>query len=115
MTPDPFSGARKELADQDLTRIERAGVDHVGRIRKELADQDLARIERAGVDKIHFQWAGGLKAGEPHHYLIQGLTFLIEYDNTQDGANHVDCIYRDFNDDFGDALLEHLQKQHQKP
>lgn len=88
---------------------------HVGRIRKELADQDLARIERASVDKIHFQWAGGLKAGEPHHYLIQGPTFLIEYDNTQDGANHVHCIYRDFNNDFGDALLEHLQKQHQKP
>lgn len=88
---------------------------HIGRIRKELADQDLARIERAGTDKIHFQWAGGLKAGEPHHYLIQGPTFLIEYDNTQDGADHVHCIYRDFSNDFGDALVEHFQKQHQKP
>ncbi len=88
---------------------------HVGRIRKELADQDLARIERAGTTQIHFQWAGGLKTGEPHHYLIQGPTFLIEYDNTQDGANHVHCIYRDFSNDFGDGLLEHFQKQHQKP
>ncbi len=88
---------------------------HISRIRKELADQDLARIDRAGVEKIHFQWAGGLKPGEPHHYLIQGPTFLIEYDNTQDGANHVHCIYRDFDNDFGDGLLEHLQKQHQKP
>jgi hypothetical protein len=88
---------------------------HVGRIRKELADQDLARIDRAGREKIHFQWAGGLKAGEPHHYLIQGPTFLIEYDNTQDGANHVHCIYRDFDNDFGDALVDHYQKQHRKP
>ena len=88
---------------------------HIGRIRKELADQDLARIDRAGTEKIHFQWAGGLKVGEPHHYLIQGPTFLIEYDNTQDGANHVHCIYRDFSNDFGDALVEHFQKQHQKP
>lgn len=87
---------------------------HIGRARKELADQDLARIERAGTDKIHFEWAGGLKPGEPHHYLIQGPTFLIEYDNTQDGANHVHCIYRDFDNDFGDALVEHYQKQHQK-
>jgi hypothetical protein len=85
---------------------------HIGRIRKELADQDLARIDRAGTEKIHFQWAGGLKTGEPHHYLIQGPTFLIEYDNTQDGANHVHCIYRDFDNDFGDKLLEHYQKQH---
>jgi hypothetical protein len=87
---------------------------HIGRIRKELADQDLARIERADPGKIHFQWAGGLKPGEPHHYLIQGPTFLIEYDNTQDGANHVHCIYRDFNNDFGDALVEHYQKRHQQ-
>jgi hypothetical protein len=88
---------------------------HIGRIRKELADQDLARIARAGTEKIHFEWDGGLKAGEPHHYVIQGPTFLIEYDNTQDGANHVHCIYRDFDNDFGDALVDHYQKQHLKP
>ena len=88
---------------------------HIGRIRKELADQDLARIDRAGTAKIPFIWAGGLEPGEPHHYLIQGPTFLIEYDNTQDGANHVHCVYRDFDNDFGDALLEHYQKHHTHP
>jgi hypothetical protein len=87
---------------------------HIGRIRKELADQDLARIDRAGTTHIHFIWAGGLEPGEPHHYLIQGPTFLIEYDNTQDGANHVHCVYRDFDNDFGDAMLEHYQKQHRQ-
>lgn len=86
--------------------------EHIGRIRKELADQDLARIDRAGADKIHFVWAGGLKPGQPHHYLIQGPTFLIEYDNTQDDANHVHCVYRDFENDFGDAMLEHYRKHH---
>lgn len=86
---------------------------HVGRIRKELADQDLARIDRAGTEKIHFLWAGGLEPGEPHHYLIQGPTFLIEYDNTQDQANHVHCVYRDFDNDFGDAMLEHYHRHHQ--
>lgn len=85
---------------------------HIGRIRKELADQDLARIDRAGTQKIHFIWAGSVEPGEPHHYLIQGPTFLIEYDNTQDGANHVHCVYRDFDNDFGDALLEHYRKHH---
>jgi len=85
---------------------------HVGRIRKELADQDLSRIDDAGIDKIHFQWSGGLEPGEPHHYIIQGPTFLIEYDNTQDNANHVHCVYRDFDNDFGDALLNHYRKHH---
>ena len=88
---------------------------HVGRIRKELADQDLARIDRAGTDRIHFLWAGGLEPGEPHHYLVQGPTFLIEYDNTQDGANHVHCVYRDFDHDFGDALLQHYRAQPHEP
>lgn len=88
---------------------------HIGRIRKELADQDLARIDRAGTTHIHFIWAGGLEPGEPHHYLIQGPTFLIEYDNTQDGANHVHCVYRDFANDFGDGMLEHYEKQHRQP
>lgn len=88
---------------------------HIGRIRKELADQDLARIDRASTEKIHFIWAGGLEIGEPHHYLIQGPTFLIEYDNTQDQANHIHCVYRDFENDFGDALLEHYEKHHQQP
>jgi hypothetical protein len=86
---------------------------HIGRIRKELADQDLARIDRAGTAKIHFVWAGSVEPGEPHHYLIQGPTFLIEYDNTQDGANHVHCVYRDFDNDFGDAMLEHYRHHHQ--
>jgi hypothetical protein len=85
---------------------------HIGRIRQELAEQDLARIDRAGTAKIHFVWAGGFEPGEPHHYLIQGPTFLIEYDNTQDGANHVHCIYRDFDNDFGDAMLEHYRRHH---
>jgi hypothetical protein len=113
-------GEPRGLAASDMTAEQRDLLmklvrAHVGRIRKELADQDLARIARAGTEKIHFQWAGGLKAGEPHHYLVQGPTFLIEYDNTQDGANHVHCIYRDFDNDFGDALVEHFQKQHRKP
>ncbi len=84
--------------------------EHIGRIRKELADQDLARIDKAGVEQIHFLWAGGLEVGQPHHYLIQGPTFLIEYDCTQDDANHVHCVYRDFDNDFGDAMLEHYRR-----
>ncbi len=88
--------------------------EHIGRIRQELADQDLSRINEAGEEKIHFIWSGGLQPGEPHHYVIQGPTFLIEYDNTQDNANHVHCVYRDFDNDFGDAMLRHYQLHHHR-
>ena len=88
--------------------------EHIGRIRQELAEQDLSRINEAGVEKIHFIWSGGLQPGEPHHYLVQGPTFLIEYDNTQDNANHVHCVYRDFDNDFGDAMLRHYRLHHHR-
>jgi hypothetical protein len=78
------------------------------RLRPELAANDLGKILKAGVDKIGFAWAGGLERGEPHYYRIQGPTFLIEYDNTQNNANHVHSVWRDFEGDFGEDLL----KQH---
>ncbi|MFT5465611.1 MAG: hypothetical protein ACI8UO_000706 [Verrucomicrobiales bacterium] len=108
----PNGLAASEMTDEQRELLIRLIREHIERIRGELAKQDFARIDAAGVEKIHFIWAGSLEPGEPHHYLIQGPNFLIEYDNTQDEANHVHCIYRDFDHDFGDALLRHFQKYH---
>jgi len=78
------------------------------RLRPELADDQLARIRRAGVEKIHFAWAGSSEPGQPHYYRIQSPTFLIEYDNTQNNANHVHTVWRDLEHDFGlDPLAAH--------
>lgn len=108
--PNGLAAANMTSGQREL--LMRLVREHIGRIRKELADQDLMRIDRAGTGNIHFVWAGGLESGEPHHYLIQGPTFLIEYDNTQDGADHVHCVYRDFDNDFGDSLVEHYRQHH---
>jgi hypothetical protein len=44
---------------------------------------------------------------------VQGATFLLEYDNVQNGANHVHCVWRDFDGDFGrDVLVEHRKEAH---
>jgi hypothetical protein len=38
---------------------------------------------------------------------------VIEYDNTQDGANHIHTVWRDLERDFGgDALREHVRREH---
>ena len=82
---------------------------YVRRIRPELADEDLGAIEAAGWDKVVFAWAGSFENKEPHYYRIQGPTFIFEYANTQNGANHVHAVWRDFDGDFGrDVLAEHL-------
>jgi hypothetical protein len=59
------------------------------------ARQRLQRIRDAGFDQIKFAWMGGLEKGQGHYYRVQGSTFLIDYDNTQDDANHIHCVWRD--------------------
>jgi hypothetical protein len=70
------------------------------------------QIKKAG-DHIHFAWSGGEDPGQGHYYRIQSPTFLIEMDNTQDNANHIHSVWRDFDGDFGlDLLKEHYQSSH---
>jgi hypothetical protein len=79
--------------------------EYVFRYRDELADADWKKIERAGPARLHFGWAGGTGPGEGHYYRIQGPTFLMEYDKTQDNANHIHTVWRDLENDFGEDLL----------
>ena len=76
----------------------------------DIAAERMASIREAGLDDIGFVWAGPTDRGEQHYYRVQGPTFLIEYDNTQGGGNHVHSVWRDFTGDFGrDLLRDHLQ------
>ena len=86
--------------------------EYVHRVRPDLAKADLQKIQQAGVDKIQFAWAGGIEKGEGHYYRVQGPTFLLEYDNTQNNNNHVHAVWRDFNGDFGEDLLRKHYQEH---
>lgn len=68
------------------------------------AQARLARV-KAELPSIKFAWMGGLEKGQGHYYRIQGSTFLIEYDNTQNNANHIHCVWREFKGDWGGDLL----------
>lgn len=59
-----------------------------------------AAINSAGMDKIQFAWYGLSELHEPHHYRVQGPTFVIEYNNTQNNANHVHSMWRNLGGDF---------------
>ena len=46
---------------------------------------------------------------------VQTASFLIEFDDTQDAANHIHSVGRDFAGDFGADLLKlHYETGHQK-
>ena len=72
-----------------------------------------SKIEKAGIENLYFAWAGGLERGTGHYYRIQGPMLLIEYDNTQNNANHVHSVVRDLTNDFAEDILRaHYQKEH---
>ncbi len=76
-------------------------------------DQTREDQIKKAADNIYFAWAGGEEPGQGHYYRIQSPSFLVEFDNTQDHANHIHSVWRDFNGDFGEDLLkEHYQSSH---
>jgi len=73
----------------------------------------MEKIKKAGIDNLSFAWAGSLKPGTGHYYRIQGPMLLIEFDNTQNNANHVHSVVRDLTNDFAeDILREHYRQEH---
>ena len=83
---------------------------YTGFMAPDIAADRTERLKKAGVEKIAFAWAGDTARGKKHYYRVQGPTFLIEYDNTQNDGNHIHSVWRDFNGDFGrDLLREHLK------
>ena len=69
-----------------------------------LAEARLARAREGGIETLRFAWAGSTTRGAPHYYRVQGMKFLIEYDASQDGGNHIHTVWRDYAGDFGRSL-----------
>lgn len=86
---------------------------YANRVRPEVAEVELGKIADSGWNRLSFAWAGSLKPGEGHYYRIQSPDFIIEYDNTQNNANHIHTVWRLFSGDFGrDLLQEHYKDSH---
>jgi hypothetical protein len=65
------------------------------------------------ASSMRFLWAGGTGKGEPHYYRLQTADWLLEYDNVQDGANHIHTVIRSWDGDFGrDVLSAHHAAHH---
>lgn len=111
-------GARVGLSWADLGPVSRQLLwclleVHANMLRPDVANDELARIRAAGCDELFFAWAGSTTKGKGHYYRIHGVDFAVEYDCTQNGANHVHVVWRDFKNDFGgEALRRHLREQH---
>jgi hypothetical protein len=79
--------------------------EFVGTMRPDAAEAERARIRERGLEYIRFAWAGSLEPRRPHYYRLHGPNLLIEYDNTQNEANHIHSVWHDPARDFGADLL----------
>ena len=99
-----------KLNTAQLDKLHQLMAEYVNNVPEDLAQRRFEQIKQAGRN-IWFAWAGVADKGGPHYYRIQAPTFLIEYDNTQNDANHIHSVWRDFEGDFGtDLLKQHYQR-----
>ena len=94
-----------DLTAEQRTRLERLIRHYLDRGATEIAEAEWDRIRAADLAPVTFAWAGSDVPGRGHYYAIRGPTFVIEYDNTQNGANHIHSVWRDLTNDWGEDLL----------
>jgi hypothetical protein len=93
--------------------LERLVRHYLGRARPEIEAAEWDRIRSGGLDDVTFAWAGPEGAGHGHYYAVRGPGFLVEYDNTQNEANHIHAVWRDLANDWGkDLLASHYAAAH---
>jgi hypothetical protein len=116
VTINPLSGdgiPATELKPNQRELLMKVVDSYVSAMASDIAETRMERLRKAGLDKLVFAWSGDLERGKRHYYRVQGPTFLIEYDNTQNDANHIHSVWRDFQGDFGrDLLRDHLKTAH---
>jgi hypothetical protein len=111
LAPEGIKFSAMTAAQRDL--LTRLLDSYIGLMAPDIAADRMAKIKSAGMDNVAFAWAGPTERGQKHYFRVQGPTFLIEFDNTQNDGNHVHSIWRDFKDDFGrDLLREHVKASH---
>ena len=105
------------LGSADMTAAQRDILNalvevYVRRMPEAVAAAEWARLG-GDLPSARFAWAGGAERGDPHYYRVQGASFLAEYDNVQNDANHIHAVWRDLTNDFGeDILRKHYREGH---
>jgi len=113
LSPVGISAAQLNPAQREaLNALTKA---YLNRWRAELAASTWDEMIAGGPEKLTFAWAGGFDRGQANYYRIQSPSHLIEFDNTQNQANHIHTAVRAFKGDFGhDILADHYAKEHAK-
>ena len=101
-----MNGTQKEILMNIVT-------EYVNGVPAPVAADRLAKIRDTGLDDYRLVWAGGLDRSRDHYYRIHGGQFIVEFDNVQNGANHIHSVWREVENDFAqDVLRDHRLLYH---
>lgn len=110
----PVGVRHADLGSAGRSALERLVRHYVDRSRPEVASAVWDRAVAGSLGDVTFAWSGSESPGRGHYYAVRGPAFVIEYDNTQDGANHVHAVWRELENDWGEDLLaRHIANAHQ--
>lgn len=98
--PAPVGLAATDMTTDQRTLLKQLLAEYLKNMPADVRSEREAKLEAAGLDKIHLGWWGSLERNARHGYRVQGPTFLIEYNNTQNNANHVHSVWRNVSGDF---------------
>lgn len=91
--------------------------EYVFNMEYEKAMIEYDKIIKAGVDNIYIGWIGPYEEFKDHYFILNGPTFLIEFDNAggprRDG-NHIHTIWREKGNEYGEDVLKkhYMQEKH---
>ena len=104
-TTQPDTSAAVGLAVKDMSADQKKLMadlltEYLQNMPADVASERRKQINEGGKNNIYFAWWGDSERNARHAYRVQGPTFLIEYNNTQNSANHVHAIWRNIDGDF---------------
>ncbi len=106
-------GSELSLRQQDI--LKKIIREFVFNLEYDKALIEYDKIMQAGIGNVYFGWIGEKDEKKPHYYILNGPTFLIEFDNNggpRRAANHIHAIWREKGNEYGeDILKQHYQSE----
>ena len=101
-----MSGTQREIIKSLIS-------EYINQVPEELAQKKYSELDKYGLENIHFAWGGATDPSGEHYYRLHGGNFVVEFDNRQNGANHIHSVWRDVDNDFAeDVMRQHLLAYH---
>lgn len=110
---DPVGISYAELRGNQKKLLIQIIDQYISTMPSKQAKERKEKVMSEDLSDLYFGWVGAKELGSAHYYRIQGNTFLIEFDNSQNNANHIHTVWRDFDGDFGrDMISDHYKMAH---